>query len=1024
MQRYTLFLGLFVCAPILLTAQKPSLNQSEWQQRANHQIEVELYYDSGRAYLEGNQQIEYFNNSPDTMNEIFLHLWPNAYKNNTTPFAQQQAAMNKKEFLLPHAKKGNIEISDVKVNGNIVAIADAETEIAKIVLQQPILPHSSVKITMKFNVLVPPFYSRMGATSDFISATQWYPKPAVYDVNGWNTMPYLDQGEFYSEFGDYDVTITTPADFLVAAGGNLTTESEIEYLKNLSDYYLDSITLHDFNKLPKMSRPVSPWKDKRVVNYILHNAHDFAWFASPKFQFISDTVKLSSDKVVETQYYSVSGTSKSDLIAISESLRHYSNHVGDYPYDVCKVVIGPLIAGGGMEYPTITICASNDFSTVMHEIGHNWFYGALGSNEREFPWMDESVNSFYENLYTTKKLSNYKLNSIKMIEGKGSFVSHYLNHLDKILDLNYRRMGESQSGDLPAYEYNSKSYYSVIYGRMPHGFAYLYEYLGENVFQKAMHDYYNQWKFKHPLPKDMQNAFENSTNMDLSWFFENMFQDYKGTDFKVNYVKKISENRFEVSLSNRSNLKIPLQYGFYQKIGNNSDIIETGFIPAFSKDTTITINAIYSNIYYFLLDPYQLLPENNRENDLVHLASDFRKYGSGSYLKFKFFQVIENQFQRQLIVQPAITYNLYSGWGVGLNMYNRVFPFKKAEFSITPFYALHSKNVVGTADLVFNFRVYDSKIFGIKTGVDFTRFDFRPVYSPNVYNKINPYIVIKFKTKGIASERFKKELKIQGINVFCDNKSYSVFNTYLDTSYIMLYPSYTSALYLRTDYSHIDYHAVNPQSFNIGLEGGLAGLNQGVTDEYLKMDFNYKIEQILKGKGRGMKAEFNAGFFLYKTQGMSGIYLFRGSGNTGTYDYLFKEKLIGRNERLNSNIWAQQLITQGGDMRINAPSLMDNAFTSLKLETSLPLLPIVRLYTDMAVNPLRSKSKLFAVGGVSLVLAKDILEVYFPLVYTDNFKQFYDLNNIDFAQRICFKMNLDIVYFRKNIEKSRNILGY
>lgn len=1017
MQRYTLFLFLFMIYPYKYTLQGQILKQSDKQQKVNHEINVELYFDSGRAFLKASQQVDYLNYSHDTLYEIYFHLWANAYKDKSTPFAMQQAGMKKKDFLLPGAKKGYIKVFNTRINGMSVQVVNAETEIAKVVLLQPLLPNDSVRISMEFEVLIPPFYSRMGATEQFVAVTQWYPKPAVYDVNGWNTMPYLDQGEFYSEFGNYKVTITTPANFIVASGGELQNEEESRFLSRLSQYYEKLI---DKNKV---EMPQSPFAEKRVVTYVQSNVHDFAWFASSQFKLLEKKVQLKSNREVLTRFFAVTVPTKEDLDKIEKSLLFYSDAVGEYPYNVCSVVIGPLEAGGGMEYPTITICATNDFETIMHEIGHNWFYGVLGSNERLFPWMDESVNSFYENMYFSQNWAEYASESIGLVDGhSGESLRHLLTSLDKILDLHYRRMGESQAGNLNATEYNSTNYYSVVYGLNPRLFTYLQMYLGSEVFQNAMSNYFEEWKFKHPLPKDMQESFERATKQNLSWFFDDLLHDAKGTDFEIVYVKQITHNDFKVKFRNHSGLNIPLQYGFVQSQGTM--ISQTGFVTPFAKDTTVVIRTPYSLNSYFLIDPYNVLPENNRTNNAVKMGIMNKTLSHGSKIKFTYFSFIENPFQREQIIQPAVNYNMYSGWSLGLNFYNRTFPYRKFEYSLMPMLSLLNANVVGLGDVALNFRFFDKSFYRIRAGVEAKRFDYMPNGYANTYNKINPYITFYFKTAGKAAERFEKKLNIQFYGVFSDKSTYDIYNPILDTTFRFEYNPSTKANYLSVDYSYIDFHSVNPQSFVLRVEGGNTGVGMNSQSQYAKVDLKYSIEQVLKKKGRGMKASFRAGSLLFKTQNISGIYLNRGSGNTGTFDYLFDEMMIGRNESGNNNIWGRQLVERSGDLRINAPSYIDNAYMSLKLESSLPLLPIARVYSDFVLNPMQLNKGVYWVGGVSLVVAKDILEVYIPLVFRNNFRDYYETNNITFFQRIAFKANLDIIYFRKNLESYRRVVGY
>ncbi|MFL5771505.1 MAG: M1 family metallopeptidase, partial [Flavisolibacter sp.] len=401
------------------------ISAQNWQQETDYLIDVSLN-DSSKT-LDGFEKITYTNNSPDTLYFIWFHLWPNAYKNDMTAFSDQLLENGNTAFYFSdRIQRGYINRLDFRVDGMNAKVEDhpEHIDIIRVLLPKPLLPHEQVVISTPFHVQLPFNFSRGGYDGESFQISQWYPKPAVYDTKGWHEMPYLDQGEFFSEFGNYDVRITVPENYVVAATGKLSTPEEMESLKRKAAHQQNSQDNKNDNpadvKKATVKKTASPPKKKfdlnayppssdrlKTIRYVQENVHDFAWFADKRFLIAIDTCILASGKVVkissyytpdERQYWDKStGYAKS-------AIRFYSENVGEYPYDVVSIVQGPKSFGGGMEYPTITVIAPIESDeelerTIVHEVGHNWFYGILASNERDNPWMDEGINTFYEQSY-------------------------------------------------------------------------------------------------------------------------------------------------------------------------------------------------------------------------------------------------------------------------------------------------------------------------------------------------------------------------------------------------------------------------------------------------------------------------------------------------------------------------------------------------------------------------------------------------------------------------------------------------
>jgi hypothetical protein len=489
---------LFFLTNILLLSAKA---QVYWQQHVAYTIDVSL--NDKEKTLDGFEQIVYTNNSPDTLRFIWFHLWPNAYKNDKTAFSEQQLRNGDTRFYFSDKEqRGYINRLDFKVAGITAQTEDhpEHIDIIKVVLPQPLPPKQKITITTPFHVKLPYNFSRGGYNGQSFQLTQWYPKPAVYDRKGWHPMPYLDQGEFYSEFGSYDVRITVPKTFVVAATGVLQTEEEKAWLKNRENYTLpaahkQSRTTQKTRSIKTKTQPPVPpaAKETKTLHYKQENIHDFALFANSDFIAKSDTLQLTSGRIITVSSFYT--PSQKDLWSQSvryakEALRFYSAALGEYPYDVATVVQGPESMDGGMEYPTITVIAPPESAesldgVIAHELGHNWFYGVLATNERQHPWLDEGLNTYYENRYMTEKWGSQSRAAEVLFQRKA------FNKTDQPIAT-------------PSEEFSSINYFLSAYHKTAEWLHTLEQQMGREAFDAMMRRYYEEWKFKHPQPEDFK----------------------------------------------------------------------------------------------------------------------------------------------------------------------------------------------------------------------------------------------------------------------------------------------------------------------------------------------------------------------------------------------------------------------------------------------------------------------------------------------------------------------------------------
>ena len=505
---------------IALSTQLTAFSQY-WQQQVNYRIDVSLN-DKDHA-LDGFERIEYFNNSPDTLKFIWFHLWPNAYKNDKTAFTDQSLENGSTKFYFSKKEdRGYINRLEFRVNDQTAATEDhpQHIDIIKLVLPSRLSPGEKIIITTPFHVKLPYNFSRGGHEGESYQATQWYPKPAVYDKKGWHPMPYLDQGEFYGEFGNFDVRITLPKNYVVAATGELQNEDEKIWLLTRSSFtwqpQKEKIKTKYGQTQTKTHLYPASSSEIKTLNYIQNNVHDFAWFADKRFIVKHDTCKLTSAKVIDAYTFytpTEAETWKNSLQTVKDAIRTRSEWVGEYPYNIVSAVQGPAGFGGGMEYPTITIISPGTDEktlefTIAHEVGHNWFYGILGTNERQHPWMDEGINTFYDNRYSQWKYGN---------EGELQFGSQSfsIKHTERLVFESKAAVNKDQPINLEGEKFTNMNYALVAYYKAGAWLELIEKKIGKGTFDKAMQEHYKQWQFKHPYPEDFKKTLETVSAQNL-----------------------------------------------------------------------------------------------------------------------------------------------------------------------------------------------------------------------------------------------------------------------------------------------------------------------------------------------------------------------------------------------------------------------------------------------------------------------------------------------------------------------------
>jgi hypothetical protein len=978
---------------ILLIVSITTSNAQYWQQEVNYTILVKL--DDKSHVLRGSETIEYTNNSPNALNEIYMHLWPNAYRDEKSALAKQ--LYKNDEFLLHYGEdslKGSIDSLNFTVNNSVVQwnYDSKHSDICIIKLAQPLLPGGKITIATPFKVTIPSGeISRLGHIGQSYQITQWYPKPAVYDKNGWNAIPYLNQGEFYSEYGSFDVSITLPENYVIGSTGDLQTESEQLFLDQLSSSTLKR--LGDLVAKKSTGRTAFPPSSKnwKTVRYIQKDVHDFAWFADKRFEVLKSEVQLPHSKRMVTTWAMFVPHNAATWQHASEYLNdgtyYYSLWNGDYPYNQVTAVDGTISAGGGMEYPNVTVIGNASSKeelevVIVHEVGHNWFYGILGSNERVHGWMDEGMNTLNEMRYIQTKYPNNTRLSDMVLNGR--FHLNDLDHHD-MGDISYRviaQFGEDQPIETHSTDFSSANYGIIMYQKTGLIFFYLKDYLGEELFDKCMHTYFDEWKFKHPQPENLREVIERVSGKKLDWLFSDLIQTTNHIDYKLSKVKT-SENGTRVTVKNVGQVDGPIEVN----VIDNGKVIETAWTEPGKKKQTIELKS--TNAKAVSIDINRDIPEMQRNNNNWHSNGLFKKFEP---IKLEFLFGDKEQTKNNLFWTPIVAGNFYDKFMVGAAIHNLGIPLSKWQYLIAPMYSTGRKMVSGIAEVSYSCLPKKSiKLSRFGLSVKSFKMDSSSLIraQQGSFLAISPYYMIKFGNRN--NSPFSQTALIQGIAKY---NQYSELNTdYVGgfASYSLGFknPDHAAKVTLRTDY----IRATDIEMARVHVTG------------------SYKYRYARNRMTRYAELRVFAGNVYHINQLNSNAsnyrYSFSLSGTDGAQDLFFEDYYFGRG--LVDGIWSQQRAeNMGGFKSTSYYGTTMNWMTSANLYVQLPIPKFnqIGLFADAGLfhNGVTTNT---AINTGLAVRLGDVFGLYFPLWMSQQLDDSF--GNSSYAEKIRFTLRLNIV---------------
>ena len=982
--------ALFLCSINHLVAQE------YWQQQVDYTIEVTL--DDSNHLLNGFESIDYLNKSPDTLEYLIFHLWPKAYSRKNSALAKQLTRMGETDLYFASSDEmGDMDSLSFTIDGLpcVWSYNKKYLDICTLQLERPLNPGQKVKIETPFRVRIPSgTISRLGHLGESYQITQWYPKPAVYDRTGWHGMPYLTIGEFYSEYGSYDVKISLPDNYTVGATGDLQTQSEIDRLESLSDKtksWLEDRRLDsrwkEFSE--NLEFPTSS-KQFKTLHYRQENVHDFAWFADKRFHVLKGSLDLphSSNSVdVWTMFTNKHAKHWSQSIEyMKDAIHYYSLWNGDYPYAQATAIDGTISAGGGMEYPNVTVIGDAQSAVIletviMHEVGHNWFYGVLGSNERDFAWMDEGLNSYNEQRYLSTKYPNGYLffgNSSSKLLQRFGFSDYGMKDLHYFSYLLSARANSDQALSISSGNYSAINYGTIVYSKSAVFFNYLRHYLGDEKMDRAMQAYFEAYKFKHPQPDDFFMILEKETEEDFSWFRQDVLQSTSKLDYKIGRVRKQDGIR-KLKLSNRGYISGPVQIGLFE----DGKLDSTFWMNGFRNDTLIQID---NNTDRVEIDPNWIMPEIKRDNNYSNLSGLFPRIEP---LEVSFLGKIENPKKNQVSWTPAFAWNVPNGFMLGVSLYNSILPVKKFNYLITPMYSIQRNQVVGVGEAYYMLKPTSSSFESIDLGLKAKRFVYDTASNVDLnFTRIEPYLRFNFRPANYNGY-WSQELTLSAVFVQSD-----AMNGTQKTS--------SNEVFSRANYSAKYKHP----AFNTSISGDVEFF-----DEFLKASLEvnnrWRVTEDLQ-----LCSRLFGGHFLFNNA-VDPKYNWRMDGQTGRNDYAFDAMLFDRSR--SSAVFGNQYVATHGGFKLPTANGSSNAsLLSYNAELSYGKVPI-GVFGDHGYT---SNNTLVADGGLYIRFIQDVFKVYFPLLYSSNIQSEIDANGYNLGDLVRFQIDfnkLNILDFRRNL---------
>ncbi|MBO3115273.1 M1 family metallopeptidase [Winogradskyella sp. DF17] len=582
----SLFIAIF-CASNALA----QVDNGYWQQHVEYKMEIDMNVENFQ--YKGKQTLVYTNNSPEILNRVYYHLYFNAFQPGSEMDVRSLTIADPSDKIADKISKlkpdeiGYIKVNSLVQNGTPVKFETVGT-VLEVVLAEPIKPGGKATFNMDFDAQVPVQIRRSGrnnAEGVALSMTQWYPKLAEYDFEGWHADPYIAR-EFHGVWGDFDIKLTIDEDYVVGGTGYLQSESKVK-------------------------------KGKKTLHFVAPKVHDFTWAADP--DFIHDTFEMPNGptlhfyykKTMKQEYLDNWKTLQPDTAKL---MTYFSENVGRYPYEQYSVIQG---GDGGMEYAMCTlITGERSYNSLLgvtsHEMAHTWFQFLLATNEAKHEWMDEGFTSY---------ISSFATNSLRENKQKNPVARSYRSYI-ALANSGYEQPLTTHAD---RYTYN-QSYGISAYSKGSVFLAQLGYVIGDENLKKTIKKYFDDFSFKHPKPHDIIRSAERITDFELDWYYIDFAQttntiDYgvKSVENKTIILERIGLMPMPIDLSvtyidgTKEEFYIPLQMMRGEKPTSATVVDDWAWaMPTYTFEASKAVKSIE-------IDASQMMADINRENNTFNV---------------------------------------------------------------------------------------------------------------------------------------------------------------------------------------------------------------------------------------------------------------------------------------------------------------------------------------------------------------------------------------------------------------------
>lgn len=885
-----------------------------------NRIDLKATLDVEKNQFKISQTIEYQNTTNDTLNSIYLNNWNEAYATKSTPLAKRFAEEYKTEFHFAKNKdRGFTVVTSIIQDQQELKFERLleHPDVIKVDLSSTLHPNETYKIRLNYIVQIPndKFTSYGVTTFGEYNLRYWYITPAVYD-GSWQYYSNKNLDDLYIPDSEVRINLICPNNYVVSTELNKLYETQNNGVNNIG----------------------FEGKHRNNNKLFLHKIPDFK---SVKTDFLTVVTNIEDKGLVPLE-----------KAMITDRVIHFIiKNLGEYPHE--KLLLSQI------DYKKDPIYGLNllpDFiqpfqDNFQYEIKilktalHNYLENTLFTNPRKEQWLIDGLQTYFMMKYVEENYPNMKIfGKLSNVWGIRSMHAAGLNFNDQynFLYMHMARTNLDQplsiaKDSLLKFNENIANKYKAGVG-----LKYLDDYINSGIFEKTVKEYLEENKLKTSSPKDFETLIKSKTTKDLDWFFDEYVNTNKKIDFKIKETF-VTQDSIKLTIKNKRNNSMPISLFAM----NDDSIISKTWISNINGLKKVTIPN--DSVNKLVLNYDKTIPEYNLRDNWKSLKGLFF---NNKPLQFRFFKDIEDPYYNQVFFMPIFAYNYYDGFSAGLKMYNKSILAKSFIYSFSPTYAFKSKQLVGSASLIYNQRLENQDLYLVNYGL----FGAYANYAPDLsYSTITPFIGLNFRDHNDLRNNKRKYLTLRYLKIDkeFDKNNISGINT--DPEYSVL----------DINYGHTNENLINFSSWFTDIQ---------FSKNFGKISFNYEFRRLTESN-RQINLRFFAGTFLYNdTYKESDYFSFALDRPT---DYLFDYNYLGRSE--DTGVFSQQLIIAEGGFKSKLETPYANQWITT-LNASTTLWRYIQMYGDVGFVKNHSFSpKIVYDSGIRISLVADYFELYFPV---------------------------------------------